>query len=671
MVAEVSKNPMSFSATLERLSESADSSYLFGTLLNARFVETNKEDDIKHALSAYEQALDHTTTDDPSYPLYIHAIGSALLNRFRVFGRFDDIESSIRLLNLSVSSTPSDVTTLPDRLSKLGIAYRLRFNHTGDLADIESAISNQQKGVHLTPNGHLELQSRLGSLGVSFKNRFQRKGDLADIENAIASTESAVKLISDNDFDMPYWLGNLGSYHQMLFKRTQDPAHSQIGISYHQKALQVAPKEHPKRSSLMHDLGVSFQIRFARTGNLEDAANAISNQQNSVDLTPDDRSIKPLLLRSLGISFLARFKQTQDLADIESSISNHQLAVRLTPEGHADMPYRLGSLANSQRSRFELTGRTEDIHSAITSYRRAANHISGPPHVRLSAAREWALLSRQFDRPQSLDAFRLVIELLSQVAGLEQTIHKRHASLVDVFDLTTSGTAAALDEGVTTTAVEWLEQGRCLVWNQINQLRAPVDNLRAYDPLLADRFVRVALALEQSGCRQEESSSFSEENMGRMITIQDEVHTHVHLAKEWNNMLSEIRGIPDFHDFLRPPKTSDLLAGLPPNGPTITFNICKDRCDALALLPGSDVPLHIPLERFSLEQAIQLRDALQACLKERGVRMREVDRSTLRIPWRKGKEVAVSKILSELWLQVCKPIMDHLGYLVSSHSKFV
>ena len=88
------------------------------------------------------------------------------------------------------------------------------------------------------------------------------------------------------------------------------------------------------------------------------------------------------------------------------------------------------------------------------------------------------------------------------------------------------------------------------------------------------------------------------ENMRQMITIQDE---HIHLAKERNDLLLVIRGIQDFHDFLRPPKTSDLLTGLPPNGPTITFNICKDRCDALVLLPGSDAPLHIPLERFSLE----------------------------------------------------------------------
>jgi len=150
-----------------------------------------------------------------------------------------------------------------------------------------------------------------------------------------------------------------------------------------------------------------------------------------------------------------------------------------------------------------------------------------------------------------------------------------------------------------------------------------------------------------------------------MIMVQDE---HIHLAKERNDLLLVIRGIPDFHDFLRPPKTPRSITS---NGPTITFNICKDRCDALALLPGSDAPLRIPLERFSIEQAIRLRDALQAYLKERGVRMREVDRSTLRVPWRKGKEVAVSKILSELWLQVCKPIMDRLGYLVSSHSNSI
>jgi len=40
-----------------------------------------------------------------------------------------------------------------------------------------------------------------------------------------------------------------------------------------------------------------------------------------------------------------------------------------------------------------------------------------------------------------------------------------------------------------------------------------------YDPLLADCFVRVALALEQLGSRQEQYSLFSEENMGQMITI--------------------------------------------------------------------------------------------------------------------------------------------------------
>jgi len=59
---------------------------------------------------------------------------------------------------------------------------------------------------------------------------------------------------------------------------------------------------------------------------------------------------------------------------------------------------------------------------------RSYSHF-GTAHVRLSAAREWALLSRQLDCPQSLDAFGLAIGPLSQVTDLEQTIHKRPASL--------------------------------------------------------------------------------------------------------------------------------------------------------------------------------------------------------------------------------------------------
>ena len=43
------------------------------------------------------------------------------------------------------------------------------------------------------------------------------------------------------------------------------------------------------------------------------------------------------------------------------------------------------------------------------------------------------------------------------------------------------------------------------------------------------------------------------------MTLQDEVHIHIKLAGEWNKLLDEIRTIPGFHSFLRPPQASELL----------------------------------------------------------------------------------------------------------------
>ena len=83
--------------------------------------------------------------------------------------------------------------------------------------------------------------------------------------------------------------------------------------------------------------------------------------------------------------------------------------------------------------------------------------------------------------------------------------------------------------------------------------------------------------------------------MSRMIDAQRESQMHVELTKDWTLLLEKIHALPDFQNFLRPPKAASLFSGLPPNGAVIIFNIHEDKCDALALVSGTDAPLHIPL----------------------------------------------------------------------------
>ena len=91
-----------------------------------------------------------------------------------------------------------------------------------------------------------------------------------------------------------------------------------------------------------------------------------------------------------------------------------------------------------------------------------------------------------------MDAHACIIQLISLVSGLENTVQRRHQTLVNSSQLSIAACAAALSLGPPDKALEWLAEGRCIVWNQINQLRTPVDELRAHDEDLADSFSAVA-----------------------------------------------------------------------------------------------------------------------------------------------------------------------------------
>ena len=187
----------------------------------------------------------------------------------------------------------------------------------------------------------------------------------------------------------------------------------------------------------------------------------------------------------------------------------------IAPEGHAILPAWMDLLGRSFWERFQLTGVDEDLRLAAKYHRLAATSPFGPASRRLEAAQNWTMLCCRAEsvQDQSLGAYKVAVELLSQVAGMEQTVQKCHASLIDHSSLSTAAAAAAFQFGKPEMALEWLEQGRCLVWNQLTSLRTPVDDLRAHDQNLAEELLGVSRALENAGCRVEmdrpESKSFS------------------------------------------------------------------------------------------------------------------------------------------------------------------
>ncbi|TFK17060.1 hypothetical protein FA15DRAFT_557312, partial [Coprinopsis marcescibilis] len=367
-----------------------------------------------------------------------------------------------------------------------------------------------------------------------------------------------------------------------------------------------------------------------------------------------------------------RFERTGDLPDIGKAITSQERAVELTPPGHANLPGFLRNLALSFKLRFDMTQASEDLNEALAYYKRVATSPAGAPSIKFDGAKEWATLSfiHFTASAETLLAFETVVKLVAVIAGLEQTVQHRHSTLhsVSTFTLLAAGAACALERP--DKALEWLEQGRCLVWSQLNHLRTPLGDLRLVNPSLADRYSGISKELEIAGSRTSRLTMGPETSTSEGVSAEKEALSHVKLAAEWESVLTTIRTtVPGFENFLLPLPCSSLLQNLPDTGPIILINVHEYSCDALAVMAGLDEPLHIPLPCFSFEKAETLRTDLTGLLRSSGMRVRDDVQGSETEQHRKPQQSragphgeTLASILATLWIDVVKPILDALGF---------
>ncbi|TFK23356.1 hypothetical protein FA15DRAFT_467127 [Coprinopsis marcescibilis] len=644
-----------------------------GKSLLCRFKRTGDLSDINKSITSLERATKLAPLDHADLPGLLNNLGSVLTSRFIRTGKLSDINGAITSLERAVKLMPPGHADLPRLLSNLGSSFRYRFERTGDLSDIFKAIAFQQRLVKLALPGHSGLPGYLSNLGCSLRCRFERTGDLSDIDAAVASQERAVTLTPTGDADLPSFLRNLATSFMCRWKQTGNLSDLSQGVAFHERTVKLTPPGHDDLPGCLSNLGLSFQWRFQQTGNLSDIEEAITALERSIKLTPPGHANLSSYLYNLGNSFISRFIQTGKLSDIGEAITSHKRAVKLTPTGHANPPAHFSSLGLSFRLRFDKTQSPDDLNEALACFKCAATSPVGPPSVKLTAAEYWATLSHQHftDAPETLLAFETAVKLVPAVAGLEQTVQHRYSTLHNISTFSLSAAAAACSLNRPDKAVEWLEQGRCLVWNQLNNLRTPLDSLRVHDSALAQRVSYISKSLEIAGSRTTSQSRVvaPTSTLGN-VSLEEEAFSHIQLANEWDSVLTTIRTtVPGFENFLLPPPCSSLLQNLPSTGPTIIINVHEDRSDALALMAGLDEPFHIPLPCFSFEKAETLRTDLTELLGSFGLRERgQTQESEIgqRLKARRVREgpprQSLFVILATLWEDVVKPILDALGF---------
>jgi hypothetical protein len=158
----------------------------------------------------------------------------------------------------------------------------------------------------------------------------------------------------------------------------------------------------------------------------------------------------------------------------------------------------------------------------------------GPPITRFKAAQEWISLANFTRHHSLLTAYDCALGLMPFIAWMGLPIADRHDHLVRIGGIARDAAAASISLEQFDKALEWLEQGRSIVWNQILQLRTPVDELRSVNSELANRFLQVSQLLdhwvEQEGTTEENAQRYRATTMEwESITDTMGIHTSRHL----------------------------------------------------------------------------------------------------------------------------------------------
>jgi tetratricopeptide (TPR) repeat protein len=616
-------------------------------------------------------------------PMNVAPVSEAELDRFRVgdllywtgkaFHKAYYRDNRPENIHMAVASCRLSVSFLLDGYPKnwaffeyLGLCLQTRFKRFGNLADIEDAIVAHEYAEKISKDATVHKITILCNLGNALRTRFLWYGELKDIDRAIIEHHRCVDLVRDRHTTpsgtpiRPLYLSNLGISLQTRFEKTEHLIDIDNAVTFAQRAVKQTPDMHADKPVRLSNLGASLRSRFKKLGSLIDISGAIHAYRHAIRLTSDRHPDMSMYLNDLGICLQARFGQLQELSDIDEAIALQRDAVKLTPDSHSRLAKHLTDLGGALENRFTWLRQLTDFENALQMYLAAASQELGPPSDRLYAAKKCAQLCWQHRNlttsDQLLDAYRIALAIIPQLVWLGYNVGRRYEQISSLGDIASAAAAVAIAEGQFTMALEWLETGRSIVWNQLFQLRTPLDELRIRLPHLANRLQRVSQVLEVVDDNRTDHIPIDSDTGSYDIPRDSQLYeessvSRRKLAEEYKNILADIRKQQGFEHFLISKTLAD-LAPAPESGHVIVINVHESRCDALVLCPSKRV-IHVPLPKLSRDTAVAIRTSVTKSLQGRNARFAECERGVLRGRIDDGMETA----LAALWTCVVQPVL--------------
>ncbi|KZP06031.1 hypothetical protein FIBSPDRAFT_842501 [Athelia psychrophila] len=566
--------------------------------MQTRFENTGQMADLEESITHHRGALDLHLLGHPLRSSSLNNLADALRVRFDNMGQMADLEESIAHNIGALDLRPPGHPGRSMSLNNLAIAMQTRFRNTGQMADLEESITHHRGTLDLYPPGHPDLSNSLNNLANALWTRFRNTGQMADLEESITHHRGALDLYPPGHRVRSISLDNLAVSLQTRFRNTGQMADLEESITHHYGALDLCPPGHPNRSMSLNNLALSMQARFENTSQMVDLEESITHHRGALDLRPPGHPLRSMSLINLANALHTRFDNTGEMADLEESITHHHRALGLCPPGHPNRSTSLINLANALGTRFDRLACNADLHEAVGLMQSGTDDTFDTPAHRYSCASELISFLTKYEQPGLLGAFEAALNLLQLSLAVYPDVEQRREALGTNHlssSLAMDAAAHAIEHGHLEKAIEFLEQGRGMLWSNIRGYRHPIEEVRQVSPDLAERFRTTSEQLEALATSSQLGSvqPLGESPTELRAVSEARWAQQRQLSSEREDIIHQIRQLVGFEHFLNAVPFRELQAAAS-EGPVIIINVARRRSDII-ILHQHDTPIFLPL----------------------------------------------------------------------------
>jgi len=618
-------------------------------VLRERYLRSGDARCLARAELVLRQAATEAGSSAPDRAMALNGLGIVLNLKYEANGDRDALAEAEHVAVECVTLTPPDDPARGGQLNNLGNIRWNTYLASGDLRAQSGSADAYRAAVAELPETHEHYPLSLGNLAGALIDRHETIGDLSALEEGIAALRRVTQLMAQPDPRRALYLSLLGGALLRRYERLGGSDVLDEAEDIARQAVEISAGE-ADRSMFLSDLSNILHRRYKDQqdpGALDAAENAL--RKALAGAAGDDAPVRLLFMSNLGNVLLDQYRRSQDTAALDEAIGVLRQAEQRAGHRDGHRPAILVNLGEALRRRYDADPAPTLLAEALTVLGEAAAIPTAGPRQRAKCARSMGEIAASAHRwPQAVEAFRLAISLLPAVASEELDSGDREYGLAEFATLASNAAAAAVQAGDPYQAISLLESGRGVLFAQALQLRSPLDDLRVVAPEMADRFQQLNRQLSAAGMQKRPPAPIAIGPHARILGMTDQINRQQQVAYERDRVLTEIRNLAGFEDFLQPLTAQRVLddAGA---GPAALLNVGRYRSDAIIVSKRGIqiVPLPAVTPRTLTDEVLALLGALKT-LTESAAQHEQAEEDLLRV-------------LDWLWHAITQPVLSALS----------